>query len=107
MKKSNPFKSKMKIRLINSFIGEAEFVNYSKGRLNTLNKFLSNNLINEEIEHRFNYQSKKHLSSSYYGLLIIIVEMFETNLWNDFTENELKFKSFIYDNFIKKITIND
>ena len=103
MKKSNPFKSKMEIRLINSTIGNVEFINYSKGRLNDLNKFLSNNIINEEIEYRFKYQSKKHLSSSYYGLLIIIVEIFETNLWNDFTENELKFKSFIYDNFIKKI----
>tara|TARA_R110000772_G_scaffold135477_1_gene244059 strand:+ start:198 stop:527 length:330 start_codon:yes stop_codon:yes gene_type:complete len=108
MKKANPFKSKMNIKLGvgNSNIGEVNFVNYSKGRLNKLNIFLSNNLIDEEIEYRFKYQSKKNLSASYYSLLLIIVEFFETNLWNDFSESELKFKSFIYDNFIKQVTIN-
>tara|TARA_R110000782_G_C14564730_1_gene386592 strand:+ start:62 stop:388 length:327 start_codon:yes stop_codon:yes gene_type:complete len=106
MKKSNPFKSKMNIKLSvgNSSIGEVEFVNYSLNRLNKLNDFLGENLINEEIEYRFLHQSKKYLSRNYYNLLITIVQLFEAALWNDFTESELKFKSFIYDNFIKKIT---
>ena len=56
--------------------------------------------LNDEIEYKFNNQSKKYPSRNYYSQLHSIVELFESSMWNDFTEKELKFKTYIYDNKI-------
>lgn len=99
--KRTPLKPKMTIFLINSIAGEVEVLNYSKKRLKTINNFISQNLeLCEQITYQYKYQSKKHLSQACYIQLYYIVTMFETNVFNDFTEEELKFKEYIYKNFI-------
>jgi len=99
----------IKLSVGNSKIGEVELVNYSLKRSNSLNLFLEENLINlnnEMFTYYFNNQSKKYRAKSFYYLLVEFVSFFENSLFGDFTNNELKFKEYIYSNFVKDLRIN-
>ena len=96
------------IKVYNTPVCGVEFKRYSSKNQDLLIVLMSEfmpNIDNDGWSARLEHMTKcTNNSQSYYRYLIMVVDFFETSLWNDFTEYELKLKDNLYNGFLNNIT---